>query len=845
MAALVVFLAVQQASTAARIDVYHLNKKLPLNVMNTRWDPSIDCLYAQPDGAFPKRLTLCYRWMGVQYTTVSQYLHVVAFGTIDDSFSGLTEGIIFGGWATGPWLGVKVNETDTYSWIGVNPYRQGLHTWTHTCLSVNFVTGKFLLVEDGRIISDKRYTLLADQGKEFALLTNILTVGCSYRRYGAGYQSMHGRITDFQMWDRMMKTEQMQDITACRTTGEQGSYISWQTADWKFITPRNYSVKEEWDLADEVCYVPKLPLIFLPIPMPFDKGLMPLCSKFSAHAASYIEKYQFNDIQYFLRNGKHFYNEDCMWSIKGTTFVLMSWLGGNDKDEEGVFRDQYTKSIIEYLPWEQNRPYNDGVAYNCMAAKVKADFNGERMVSTQQISITDEDCGFGFCGMCQISDKVLTVHVRGLCKGTLYDTTYIYVASDKGEPLYLGKKFSAIWFNTTNEAWIWVTKKLKDSVAVSFSSSHTYFLGLSKVNFENSTDTCVEGRQNKVLDIKMTTCSDDQFTCHDGHCISMDLRCDQAPNCADSSDELSCQMLIMNGNYNKKIPPFHFNTVTAKIEPVDILISIHIHEVVKISEVDHEYSLKYTFIMEWYDYRLKFHNLKFRNSANALTTEDVQKIWIPQLIFSNTQNNEMTEGATNTEIIITREGNYTRSDYEDMDETYIFQGEDNKLTFEMSYTKMFRCEYQLQMYPFDTQRCTLDVGVKKLDRLSIRIIPKDIKMYGKIELTQYIIKTWVFTFKNESNHADGVNVVLKLKRRIVNEVLTTYLPSFIMLIIVYSTNFFKPFFFEAIVTVNLTSLLVLTTLFISVSNSLPKTAYIKEGFIYNNLSIYYYPTYTI
>ena len=66
-----------------------------------------------------------------------------------------------------------------------------------------------------------------------------------------------------------------------------------------------------------------------------------------------------------------------------------------------------------------------------------------------------------------------------------------------------------------------------------------------------------------------------------------------------------------------------------------------------------------------------------------------------------------------------------------------------------------------------------------------------------------------------------------LKRRILNELLTTYLPSFLILSIVYATNFFKGFFFEAVVTVNLTSLLVLTTLFISVSQSLPPTAYVK------------------
>ena len=66
-----------------------------------------------------------------------------------------------------------------------------------------------------------------------------------------------------------------------------------------------------------------------------------------------------------------------------------------------------------------------------------------------------------------------------------------------------------------------------------------------------------------------------------------------------------------------------------------------------------------------------------------------------------------------------------------------------------------------------------------------------------------------------------------LKRRINNAILTIYLPTILILIIVYATNFFKDFFFEAVVTVNLTSLLVLTTLFISVSQSLPPTAYVK------------------
>ena len=68
---------------------------------------------------------------------------------------------------------------------------------------------------------------------------------------------------------------------------------------------------------------------------------------------------------------------------------------------------------------------------------------------------------------------------------------------------------------------------------------------------------------------------------------------------------------------------------------------------------------------------------------------------------------------------------------------------------------------------------------------------------------------------------------IAFKRRITNAILTIYLPTFLLLSIVYTTNFFKDFFFEAIVTVNLTALLVLTTLFISVSGTLPTTSYVK------------------
>ena len=89
-----------------------------------------------------------------------------------------------------------------------------------------------------------------------------------------------------------------------------------------------------------------------------------------------------------------------------------------------------------------------------------------------------------------------------------------------------------------------------------------------------------------------------------------------------------------------------------------------------------------------------------------------------------------------------------------------------------------------------------------------------IKIHPKVNLLHYNDSLNVKCF-----NCLGLNVVIILQRRIINQLLTTYLPSILILIIVYLTSFFKPFFFEAVVTVNLTALLVLTTLFISVSGT--------------------------
>ena len=73
----------------------------------------------------------------------------------------------------------------------------------------------------------------------------------------------------------------------------------------------------------------------------------------------------------------------------------------------------------------------------------------------------------------------------------------------------------------------------------------------------------------------------------------------------------------------------------------------------------------------------------------------------------------------------------------------------------------------------------------------------------------------------------GIRMVFVMKRKITSELMTTYFPTILLTAITFATTFFRPLFFEAALSVNLTTMLVMTTIFISKLESLPPTSDIK------------------
>ena len=108
---------------------------------------------------------------------------------------------------------------------------------------------------------------------------------------------------------------------------------------------------------------------------------------------------------------------------------------------------------------------------------------------------------------------------------------------------------------------------------------------------------------------------------------------------------------------------------------------------------------------------------------------------------------------------------------------------------------------------------------------SVTLIPSNLALNQTLDMTLYVITDSLL--ENSPSANAGIRMKIRMKRKILSEMMTTYFPSLLLMMITYATTFFKPFFFEAALSVNLTTMLVMTTIFISKMEGLPTTSDIK------------------
>ena len=248
------------------------------------------------------------------------------------------------------------------------------------------------------------------------------------------------------------------------------------------------------------------------------------------------------------------------------------------------------------------------------------------------------------CSCSFVKPPFLTL--RGLCLDSRIDQTWMpYNSPLDGETTYYGNRKSFARFLKADNQWKLETY-VYGTTAISSEISGRFMLGKQNWRVEGDSKKC-SGDPFYTATLKLTGCNPEgEFTCDDGQCIKMERRCDQVtgkePNCRDKSDEKGCQLIIFEGDYNKNIPPIESAKDGSPI-PADVSISITLMKVVEIEEVDHSIHLQFEISMEWKENRVSYKNLKSKSSLNALTSEDISRLWLPLVIYYNTDYSSESE----------------------------------------------------------------------------------------------------------------------------------------------------------------------------------------------------------
>ena len=190
----------------------------------------------------------------------------------------------------------------------------------------------------------------------------------------------------------------------------------------------------------------------------------------------------------------------------------------------------------------------------------------------------------------------------------------------------------------------------------------------------------------------------------------MEKRCDQKPQCKDESDERNCKILVLQHGYNKEVPPLLVTEEKQNKEGEELLpvkVSLTLQKVIAIEEVDYSISFKFKISLMWRENRVTYQNLKRDSTNNLLREDEIRTLWLPLVIYWNTDQEETTRLGESwewkTRVMVKREGNFTRNSMDRIDEAEIFKGAENSLKMEQTYTHDFQCVFKLNTYPFDTQ----------------------------------------------------------------------------------------------------------------------------------------------
>ena len=148
----------------------------------------------------------------------------------------------------------------------------------------------------------------------------------------------------------------------------------------------------------------------------------------------------------------------------------------------------------------------------------------------------------------------------------------------------------------------------------------------------------------------------------------------------------------------------------------------------EIATLELSYTVDFILLMQWIDPRLQFYNLRNAYDLNTLSNTVQSQIWVPALSFPNARQAEGTLVDDLTLTRILKNGEPRPDDTRNAVEALIYEGVDSRIIMTREYFVKFNCDFDLLMYPFDTQVCDMQLQVASHSLLNLFYVMVKVEM---------------------------------------------------------------------------------------------------------------------
>ena len=428
--------------------------------------------------------------------------------------------------------------------------------------------------------------------------------------------------------------------------------------------------------------------------------------------------------------------------------------------------------------------------------------------------MADTICEAQYCPLCTFEAVTSQLRLAGVCQESRMDRIYIMSSTEE----FVGLINSKIQFSRNNQRWEIVGGDGLDSL-LAHTDTPDFPLGRRSWHFVGS--NCSDpGETFRSLNLHPDVRQPGNFCCDSGLCLDSQLVCNNFDDCRDNSDERNCSLVSLVNVRNKDLPAIEITDQGNQLLAINVTFTFL--QIFDVQEVDSYIDLYFDLRLQWFDKSLIFQFLKSEESANAIPRHSVQSIWTPRVAFEIVSKFEDDDQLGS--YLVSRRGEPRLA--ED-DVTELYDGRDNPISLFTRRRIRFTCSFDnIINYPFGSQTCKIIFYLQGADNALTVLSPYFIDK-GQKKIGQYFIDKWEIAAEEEGKQR-RVSVVMVLSRKIRSIFTVTYLPTILMNLINQSSNYIRgDTKYDLVYTINITCMMVLASVYLSVSASLPRTSDIK------------------